>query len=287
MAWRIFYYEKKIHLFYINTVHGRKSGYTFAGWVDTEGHKVDLSTATFNEDTTLTATWTLIPPVIDDDEDDNIDDTPYIPTAPEESSESDDSMDPEEIIVPDKIDVLGNYKDIEQDAWYADAAYFAVANDLMIGTGDDKWAPKKITSRAEFIKIMYNMSKASLADAMEVKFEDVDSDSWYAEAVIWATSNGIVNGLSDNLFAPEAPIIREQLITILFRFDASNTTSNHELLSSFNDTDKASSWALDSLAWAVEMGILPGDDLGNLNPTKEITRAEVAIILMRYLTLKK
>ncbi len=263
--------------------------YNGSTWVDILGATSNTYTFNVNEDIKIRAIFVseYIPPVIEDDEDDDIDDTPSIPATPETPSVPDESNSSEENVLPDKAEVLGNYEDIEQDAWYSDAAYFAITNELMLGIADDKWAPKKITSRAEFIKIMYNMSKASLADAMEVKFEDVDSDSWYAEAVIWATSNGIVNGLSDNLFAPEAPIIREQLITILFRFDASNTTSNHELLSSFNDADKASSWAKDSLAWAVEMGILQGDDLGNLNSTKEITRAEVAIILMRYLTLKK
>ncbi len=111
-------------------------------------------------------------------------------------------------------------------------------------------------------------------------FVDVDAEQYYASAVYWARENGILYGVGQNRFAPEEPVTREQLATVLYRYAGSPETAGE--LEGFADAGKVSSYARNAVEWAVERKILAGKGNGVLDPRGSATRAEVAAVLMRY-----
>ena len=111
-------------------------------------------------------------------------------------------------------------------------------------------------------------------------FADVDGGAWYAEAVRWAASEGIVEGVSATEFAPDAEITREQLAAILHRFAGEPATAAN--LATFTDAASVSAYAVDAMAWCVEQGIITGVTDDTLAPQSTATRAQCAAMLMRF-----
>ena len=111
-------------------------------------------------------------------------------------------------------------------------------------------------------------------------FTDVAANAWYAEAVAWAQENGIVLGVTEELFAPNKNVTREQIATILWRACGEEKV---DIELSFTDADTVSAWAQNAMNWAVANGIFQGDSKGNLNPTATATRAQLAVIMARFL----
>ena len=116
-------------------------------------------------------------------------------------------------------------------------------------------------------------------------FADVASNDWFADAVTWASANGIVNGYSAAQFAPGDPVTREQLALILYGYAqirGYNTTQGGMSIREFSDYGAISDWALEAMDWAVNAGLLSGKGNGVLDPAGTATRAEVAQILMNF-----
>ncbi|MGM9598823.1 MAG: S-layer homology domain-containing protein, partial [Faecousia sp.] len=97
---------------------------------------------------------------------------------------------------------------------------------------------------------------------------------------IWAAKEKIVNGMSETTFAPNESITREQIATILYRYDGAVKVSGD--LDQFSDASDVSTYALDAMVWAVKGGIIGGMN-GKLAPKDNATRAQIATILYRYL----
>ena len=119
-------------------------------------------------------------------------------------------------------------------------------------------------------------------------FTDVPADQWYTQAVAWAAQNGIVNGVGNNKFDPDAKITREQLATMLYSYaklKGLDTTQGGMAVREFNDYDSISSWAGQSMTWAVNAGILSGRGNNTLAPTAGATRAEMAVMLQQFVGL--
>lgn len=119
-----------------------------------------------------------------------------------------------------------------------------------------------------------------------VVFTDVDPDAWYGEAVAWATGEGIVTGNSSG-FAPDAPVTREQLAVMLYRYaDAVGCDDGSwGSLSTFRDRGEISDWAEEAMSWAVGSGLMEGRDGRYLAHQETASRAEVAAILMRMMPM--
>ena len=111
-------------------------------------------------------------------------------------------------------------------------------------------------------------------------FTDVDGGAWYAEAVRWASSEGIVEGVSDTSFAPNAEITREQLAAILWRYAGEPATAAN--LAGYADGASVSAYAVDAMRWCVEHGIITGTTAATLEPQGTATRAQAAAMLMRF-----
>ncbi|MBR6916333.1 MAG: S-layer homology domain-containing protein, partial [Clostridia bacterium] len=122
------------------------------------------------------------------------------------------------------------------------------------------------------------------APAAPSGFVDVPAGAWYADAVAWAKEAGVVMGLTDKTFGPNAHITREQLATMLFRFSSGAPVSVPERadLTPFSDDEKVSAWAKESLEWAVEAGIVNGTDGNRLAPSEGATREQFAAIVERF-----
>ena len=98
--------------------------------------------------------------------------------------------------------------------------------------------------------------------------------------MIWAAANGIVNGVTTETFAPNNNITREQLATILYRYDGAKKSGANDL-SKFADSQTVSAYAVDAMNWAVGTGIMNGSD-GKLLPAASASRVQTAAMLSRY-----
>ena len=161
-----------------------------------------------------------------------------------------------------------------------DAVYYAYTNGLMDGTSDTTFEPNSNMTRAMLVTILWRMEGEPVVNYL-MPFADVDSGAWYAEAVRWASSEGIVEGVSDTSFAPNAEITREQLAAILWRYAGEPASSYN--LSAFTDAGSVSEWAGTAMRWAVENGVISGVTANTLVPQGAATRAQCAAMLMRFI----
>lgn len=184
-------------------------------------------------------------------------------------------------VVPMLKDTVCYVKDFSDcpDAWYHEAIDFAVSNGLMSGVGGGKFDPDGTMTRAMMVTVLYRMAGTPAVSGPS-SFTDVPEGEWYSDAIAWAQDNGIVLGVLADKFDPDGYVTREQIATILWRYE--NQPEAKADLSSFKDAASVSEYAVDAMTWAVSEGIFQGD-AGNLKPTAFATRAEFACIVMRYL----
>ena len=178
---------------------------------------------------------------------------------------------------------ISAFTDADPKAWYHDGVHYVLDNGIMNGTGGGKFEPNTATTRAMVVTMLWRMEGQPEADHA-MTFADVESGAWYAGAVRWAASNGIVSGYSDAAFGPNDSITREQLATILYRYAQSKGqgfTGSWMFLLDYPDAAEVSEWADEAMHWMVMNELIQGMD-GKLNPRGEATRAQIATILMRY-----
>lgn len=174
------------------------------------------------------------------------------------------------------------FVDVAEGAWYYDAIRYCYENGIMFGTSDTTFSPNHSTSRGMIVATLWRMEGSPHIG--QNPFADVAEDAYYADAVAWAASHGIVDGYSETLFGPEDAITREQLAAILYRYAdfQAYDTSIKAALSSFEDAYSVSAYAENALSWAVAQDIVNGTTDGLLMPRGEATRAQVAAIWMNW-----
>ena len=150
----------------------------------------------------------------------------------------------------------------------------------MNGYSDGPFGPNDPLSRAQLAQILFNKEGRPVVN-YQMDFADIAGEAWYAEAVRWAASQGIVSGYGNGMFGPDDNITREQLAVMLWRYAGSPAAAEEEVR--FTDADEISGYALDALRWAVENGIINGCGNGRLAPQGPATRAQVAQMLKNYL----
>ena len=174
------------------------------------------------------------------------------------------------------------FADVTPASWYHDAVQYVYENGMMNGTSDTLFSPDATVTRAMIVTILHRLENAPASAASG--FTDVAAGMYYADAVDWAAANGIVNGVSETRFAPDDPIIREQLAAILYRyaqFKGYAVTASADL-SAYTDAAQISAYAAAAMQWANENGLITGNTGTTLNPKGHATRAEAATILMRF-----
>lgn len=176
---------------------------------------------------------------------------------------------------------VSGFADVPQDNWLADAVKYVSENKLMNGTSTTAFSPNENMSRAMLATVLYRMS-GETAEA-DSSFGDVSSSAYYAAAVNWASSKGIVNGMGADAFSPNASITREQLAAMLYRYAGEPSVSAD--LSAYTDAVSISPYAEKAVEWCVAKGILSGKSATRLAPQDTATRAECAAMLQRFAVL--
>ena len=176
---------------------------------------------------------------------------------------------------------VSGFGDVPQTSWFADAVKYVSENKLMNGTSTTAFSPNENMSRAMLVTVLYRMS-GETAEA-DSSFGDVSASAYYAAAVSWASSEGIVNGTDSGMFSPDLSITREQLAAMLYRYAGEPSVSAD--LSAYTDAVSISPYAEKAVEWCVAKGILSGKSATRLAPQDTATRAECAAMLQRFAVL--
>ena len=174
------------------------------------------------------------------------------------------------------------FLDVFSPDWYLEAVRYVYENGIMIGVSETDFAPTTPTSRAMMITVLYRI--AGEPDASACPFADVPDGTWYTDSVAWAAENGIVSGIGNNLFAPDAEMTREQMAVMLYNFCVHMNIELPDIKDTeITDADQVSSWAIEAVEAMYKAGILNGRGDGVFDPKGTATRAEVAQMLMNFM----
>lgn len=179
------------------------------------------------------------------------------------------------------------FKDVLETEWYYSAISFVCQRGLMLGTDDEVFSPNAIADRGMIVTMLHRLAKEPQVKG-ETGFSDVGSNSYFSRAVAWAYDNGLVMGIGNNLFAPDSGMTREQLITVLYRYAvlAGQDTGVRGDVSGYKDSGEISGYAIDAMQWAIGAGLIKGRSSSEIVPKGYITRAELATVLQRFITMK-
>ncbi len=156
------------------------------------------------------------------------------------------------------------FSDVPAEHWAADAVAFVTARELFLGTGEGIFDPDMPMTRGMLMTVL-----ARLAGA------DAYGEDWLEKGIAWAVENGVSDGST-----PDTNVTREQIVVMLWRM-AGSPAPTAGLYGHLDDT--VSDWAAEALAWAVENGIMQGDENGVLNPQGQALRSHVAQFLMNFI----
>ena len=184
------------------------------------------------------------------------------------------------------------FKDVSGSTkWASNSVDFMSGNGLVngISTKDPTvFGPNQSMTRAMLVTILYRAAGQPSVTGITNKFTDNKENQYYHNAVLWASNNGIVNGATAKTFDPDGKITREQIAAILYRY-AGSPTADTSALNSFTDRTQVSSYATTAMQWAVGNGIITGvssNGRTTLSAKNNATRAQVAVMLHRFLTLE-
>ena len=175
------------------------------------------------------------------------------------------------------------FADVTPLHWFYDHVKFIWQRGLMQGMGPATFSPDSNTTRAQFATVLYRMAGSpavSSADRANCPFTDLKA-GWYQDAVAWAYKNGVIKGTGAKTFSPDQNISREQMVTMLWRYDGQKQVGGS--LSAFADQGRISSYAVPAVLWAVKNGYVTGMGNGTFLPNGLATRAQLATILHRYM----
>lgn len=183
-------------------------------------------------------------------------------------------------LLPGMAAAAGEYSDVGSGSWYESAVAYVTANNLMQGVGDGRFDPDGLFNRAQFVTVLHRLEGEP--GAPYAGFSDVAPGQYYAAAVDWAFSKGVVNGYGST-FGPDDPLTREQLAAMLYRYASLKDydLSATDGLTRFPDYYTVSFYAREAMAWAVAEGLVSGSE-GRLDPQGGANRAQSAAVLMRF-----
>ena len=172
----------------------------------------------------------------------------------------------------------GQYADVPANYWAADAIKYVSEEGLFQGVGGGRFAPESTMTRGMLVTILHRLVGSPAGGSHS--FTDVSKDAWYNQAVSWAATNGVMNGDGKG-FAPNTNITMQTLAVALYNYCGADQPTADKL-ASFSDAAEVADWAKDQMNWAVSTGLYPIQGGTKLEPNKDLTRAEVAVVLQRY-----
>ena len=175
------------------------------------------------------------------------------------------------------------YRDVKTTRWSFSDIMYVTENGLMNGVGDGIFSPAGIMTRAMAVTVLWRMQGGPEVKYSSV-FSDVKEGKWYTDAVIWASKNGVVNGVGGGRFAPADTVTREQLAAIIMRYASIEyiITDERADISGYADYGRIHSYARDAMAWAGAVGLINGMTKTTLSPGTGATREQFAAILRRF-----
>lgn len=180
--------------------------------------------------------------------------------------------------------MLNFFVDVPAGAYYYDAVLWAAEGGIVTGTDAVHFSPDASCTRAQLVTFLWRAAGSPVVN-YAMNFTDVDSGAYYAEAVRWAASLGIAGGYGDGRFGTNDFVTREQVAAMLYRFAKAqdmDTTQGGMAAREFADFESVSSYALEAVDWAVNAGVLKGDN-NRILPQDNCTRAQIVTMLYRAL----
>lgn len=180
--------------------------------------------------------------------------------------------------------MLNFFVDVPAGAYYYDAVLWAAEGGIVTGTDAVHFSPDASCTRAQLVTFLWRAAGSPVVN-YAMNFNDVDGGAYYAEAVRWAASLGIAGGYGDGRFGTNDFVTREQVAAILHRFakaQGMDTTQGGMAIREFDDFDAVPAYALEAMDWAVNAGVLKGDN-NRLLPQDNCTRAQIVTMLYRAL----
>ena len=182
------------------------------------------------------------------------------------------------------------FKDVKQNSWYVPYVEYVVNQGMMTGISETSFDPNGVVTRGQFVTTLYAMADKPEVEE-ESSFKDLKKGAFYVNAVNWASSTGVTSGLSEEEFAPDKRVTREQAATFLRAY--LNKIERYESymmqktsISGYADYKNVSKFAYDSMRWAVGIGVISGIRNGNqkiLLPKGTLTRAQLATMLKAFM----
>ncbi|MBO9600084.1 MAG: S-layer homology domain-containing protein, partial [Cohnella sp.] len=173
---------------------------------------------------------------------------------------------------------------VDVNDWSAPFVRFLAARELIHGVGEQRYAPNRAITRAEFVQLLANLNGAELPADARSGFSDVASNDWFSGAAGWAAKNGLIQGEAGK-FNPNATLSRQDLAVILVRFSnkfapgALNGVSN---AAPFADEGEIADYAAEAVAGLRAAGFVSGKDGNRFDPAAGTTRGEVAKLLALF-----
>ena len=198
------------------------------------------------------------------------------------------NMEPLAYTPPQPSDPVLPFIDMDRvsGSWFYDEVENVYEKNLMTGKSETIFAPYESLARAQFAVILHRIEGKPSVSYIP-KFPDVRENTWYTDAVLWASDAGVITGYSDTgYFGPSDNINREQMAVMMFRYAVMKGyyTGIRADFSGFADAFKVNDFAKEAMQWAVGTGIITGKNNGTLlDPQGNASRAECAIILTRFM----
>lgn len=171
----------------------------------------------------------------------------------------------------------GRFTDVPTNAWYYEAVEWAVDKGIVTGMTDTTFAPNRVCTRAEVMQILWATKGKKYISSSRNPFTDVDSNAWYANAVLWAYQNGITSGTTRTTFSPAATCTRAQVMTFIWA--AQNNPSASGSIS-FRDVS-SSAYYYNAVKWAVKNGVTSGTSATTFSPNQQCTRAQIVTFIYK------
>ena len=178
--------------------------------------------------------------------------------------------------MPNLVFVPNTFTDA-QSGWYKAAVDFAQASGLMNGMTATEFAPNVTTTRAMVAQVLYRLAGSPTVERTGA-FADVAPGAWYYDAMLWASSTGILKGYEDGTYRPARAVSRQEMATILLRMADVKLGADlvDAALAEIADGGSVASWARAGVAFCYLGGIMNGVGGAHFDPTGMLTRAQLA-----------
>lgn len=190
------------------------------------------------------------------------------------------------LMIPSCAVSMAECKDVDRGDWYFTAVRYVLAEELMSVDEEMKFHPKDPMTRAMFIQTLYTMAGTPEVKDKKLKLQDAGEYDWFSDALRWGEQNGIIF-FEKKQFRPSDPVTREEQAYMVYHYalyqgkfgEYNNLTKND--IKEFKDYKKVSDWAETAVEWMTVNGYYRGNESKKLQPKKEATRGETALLIAR------